>query len=537
MAVTFCLAQVGTCQAHFLWLVTEGDKVHVYFSEMAKPDDPSLLDRVTAAKVWAQVRDGRKTKTTDIEIKKGEESLVGTLPEDATVCGLTHNYGLLTRGDVSFLLKYSAKIYTSPMPADWKSTNDAERLPLEVTPKMAGQKLQLLVTWKGKPLAGSAIQVEAEGMDKFEGTTNAEGLVECEPVSGVLSVRAKHQEEIMGELDGKAYSSVRHYSTLTLNYAKPAVTASTTTWPVLPKAITSFGGAVIGDHLYVYGGQAGGAHQYSSEEQSGDFRRLSLNGENAAWENLPGGPKLTGLALVPYEGKLYRVGGFTVKNAKGEDSNLVSQSSFAQYDPATQTWTDLVALPEARSSHDAAVLDGKLYVVGGWQLKGEDESEWHTTAWVCDLTKPELQWVALPSPSFQRRAVSLAAYQGKIFVSGGMDKDDGPSLRVDIFDTKTNTWSQGPSLQGSGMEGFGNSAFEINGKLVATSMSGAIQQLSDDGKSWAVVGQLNSPRFFHRLLSWHDKQGVIVGGGNMQTGKTDDLELLDAIVATPLVSQ
>ena len=78
------------------------------------------------------------------------------------------------------------------------------------------------------------------------------------------------------------------------------------------------------------------------------------------------------------------------------------------------------------------------------------------------------------------------------------------------------------------MEGFGTSSFEIEGRLLVSTMAGTVQQLSQDGKSWEVVGHLNHPRFFHRLLPTAQGQAVIVGGASMQTGKVVELELLSS---------
>ncbi|HUQ69671.1 MAG TPA: kelch repeat-containing protein, partial [Planctomycetaceae bacterium] len=229
---------------------------------------------------------------------------------------------------------------------------------------------------------------------------------------------------------------------------------------------------------------------------------------------------------VEHKGKLYRVGGFTAKNGESEDQSLWSQDGFAMFDPATKTWTDLPALPEARSSHDAAVLDGKLYVVGGWKLAGQEDTRWHDTAWVCDLNRNDLKWEPVATPPFHRRALSLAAHNGKLYVLGGMQEQGGPCTKCDIYDPALKTWSQGPSLVGNGMEGFGNSSFDVRGRLVASTMSGSVQQLSSDGQRWELAGQLAHPRFFHRLLPANSDRAVIVGGASMTTGKTLELELL-----------
>lgn len=306
-----------------------------------------------------------------------------------------------------------------------------------------------------------------------------------------------------------------------------AATAAATKpqWPELPYGLTSFGAAVIGDDLYVYGGHKGDAHSYSYDEQNGAL--LHLNLKDGKWEEIATGPRLQGLAMVAHGGKLYRVGGFSALNKEGEERNLVSQDSVACFDPKTKTWKDLPALPEPRSSHDAAVLGDKLYVVGGWTLQGKKESQWHDTAYVLDLTAEQPQWKPLPKPDFRRRALSVAAHNGKIYAIGGMNEKGKPSTRVDVFDPKTGEWSEGPSLHGEPIEGFGNSSFAVNGRLYVSTIKGRLQRLSEDGKSWELVGDLADARFFHRMLPYQG-QLLMVGGANMGSGKFTNLDLVPA---------
>lgn len=305
---------------------------------------------------------------------------------------------------------------------------------------------------------------------------------------------------------------------------EPAVKKSP--YPPLPEMVTSFGGAILGDALYIYGGHTGDAHSYSHEEQANVLRRLNLANPQA-WEELARGPHLQGLALVAHDGKLYRVGGFTAKNAQGQEQDLWSQDSVAAFDPADGKWRDLPPLPEPRSSHDAAVLGDKLYVAGGWQLRGEKDSKWHKTAWVMDLAADRPEWRALPEPGFQRRALALAAHQGRLYVIGGMQREGGPTTRVDIFDPQTGRWSRGPSLPGEPLEGFGCSAFATAGKLYVSTIGGALLRLSDDGAKWRKVRELDTARFFHRMLPLAEGKLLIVGGANMSIGKFDQLETVD----------
>lgn len=530
LALIPCLLFGPLANAHFVWINKSGEKINVCFSESAESVEPELLNKVAAAKVWAYVPgDEGGSKATEVPLSLTAESLTGDVDAKATAVIVSHDYGVVTKGEATFLLKYLAKQHVSPLSGQWQAINDTDRMPLEVTPKWAGRTLKLAVTFNGQPASGLEVKAAGCGIDETM-TTNEQGIVECRPLSdGVLSVRSKHVTETPGELNGERYESVRTYSTLTLPLTIPVVEVLSHKLPALPQGITSFGAAVASDQLYVYGGHFGDAHHYSEAGQSGEFRRISLTAEDAQWEQLPGGPKLTGLAMVEHQGKLYRVGGFTAKNKADEDQSLWSQDSFACFDPQTGVWTELPAMPSGRSSHDAAVMDGKLYVVGGWNMQGADNTVWHTTALVCDLNQPELKWMEIATPPFQRRAVSVAAHKGMIYVIGGMTESGSTTTEVSVFDPASNTWSAAPKLSGTGMEGFGTSSFAAHDRLIVTSMSGAVQIFSDDATTWIPAGQLNEARFFHRQLTTADGRILLVGGASMQTGKTSTIELLQFV--------
>lgn len=176
-------------------------------------------------------------------------------------------------------------------------------------------------------------------------------------------------------------------------------------YPPLPKAASSFGAAVAGGHVYVYGGHAGKTHTYSTETALGNFRRLDLADPAKGWEELPAGPPAQGLALVAHNGTLIRVGGMQPRNAPGEPADTHSLASVARFDPKTGKWADLPDLPAGRSSHDAAVVGDTLVVVGGWRMNGAGKpSAWCGTSLTLDLAKPGAAWEEVPQP-FKRRAL------------------------------------------------------------------------------------------------------------------------------------
>lgn len=530
LVMTMLLACPALSQAHFLWLLTDSNapkgKVQVFFAEAAEADDPSLLDKVAKAEVWTVSGRGEPKLLT---LAKGSDALEAELAgaaRQATVI-LRHNYGVVAKGGEPFLLMYYAKTYPFTLPGTWKAVRDTERLPLEVAPSQNASHTVLQVLWNGKPLAGSTVTIVGPGIEKkIEGTTDEAGRFTCElPKAGTFSIRAKHTEETAGKLDDKEYKSVRHYSTLTLHSQPARLVPTAHNLPALPKGVTSFGGAISGNNLYVYGGNYGSAHEYVQADQSGDLWRLNLSNPSK-WELVSSGPRRQGLAMVEHKGSLYRIGGFIATNKEGEKQNLVSQNDFARLDAGTGQWQSLPAMPEPRSSHDAAVVGDTLYVVGGWNMQGGvGSAKWHETALAINLAADKLEWKTIAAP-FKRRALAIAAWNQKLICIGGMTDGSGPTTSTSIYDPAKNEWIDGPNLQGTAMDGFGSSAFASNGNLYVTTVSGSIQRLSADGKHWEFLGQIAHPRFFHRLLPWNDSRLVIVGGASMEEGKTEALELL-----------
>ena len=531
LSLTLLLCLPAVSRAHFIWVLTgageNAGRVQVFFGEAAEPDDPELLDRIIKAEAWSV---GGRGKPEKLSLSKGEAALEATLSERASqnAVVLKHTYGVFTRGQASFLLNYYAKSYPFALPGTWNAIEDKERLPLEIVPTRDGNTTVLQLTWQGKPSANSEIVIVGPGIkDKLEGMTDEAGNFRCElPAAGVYSIRGKITEEGEGTHNGEKYGSIRHYTTLTLHNVPSQFQNAKHKLAELPQGITSFGGAIVGDTFYAYGGNYGSAHEYTNEEQSNDLWALNL-ADGTEWKKVSTGPRLQGLAMVAHNGLLYRVGGFTAMNKAGQEQDLQSQASVARFNPQSGKWQELPPLPEPRSSHDAAVLGDTLYVAGGWNMPGAGKDRvWHETAWTLDLSKDDAQWKAIATPPFQRRALSLAAWDGKMYCIGGMKMEGGPTTQANVYDPETDSWSDAPSLLGTSMDGFGSSAFACDGALYVSTISGSLQRLSADGKSWDFVSQFEHPRFFHRMLPWKDSNLVAVGGGNMSVGKVTEVDVI-----------
>jgi N-acetylneuraminic acid mutarotase len=528
------LLTASSAHAHFPWLVpsADGQRIDVYFSESTEPDDPELLKYVREMKVRQATTEGQKTQLETRPLSVTADSVSARVDADAgpSLFVASRTFGVLDRGGEKFLLEYYAKTGPEAGSPAWRRIDTARALKLDLVPRREGDRVTVRALWNGEPLPQAEFTVSRLGREDITGQTDMAGeFTFAADEAGLYGVRVKHVEPKEGSHDGQAYASARHYATLALPVEATAKGAKEmAAYPDLPQSVTSFGGAIAGGALYVYGGHTGAAHSYSNAEQGHTLRRLQLK-KGAKWEKLAEGPPLQGLALVAHDGILYRLGGFTAKNAEGEEHDLWSQDDAAAFDPQTGRWTELPSLPEPRSSFDAAVLGDAIYVIGGWQMAGDEENKWHETAWKLDLSQDEPQWTALPRPPFQRRALAVAAHDGKIYAIGGMQAEGGPTTRVDVFDPESGQWSRGPSLKGEKpMAGFGSSAFATGGRLYVSTIEGDLQRLSEDGKEWEVVRQMPTARFFHRMLPLDDGHFVVVGGANMGIGKFAEVEVVPA---------
>ncbi|MHC4439988.1 MAG: Kelch repeat-containing protein, partial [Planctomycetota bacterium] len=86
-----------------------------------------------------------------------------------------------------------------------------------------------------------------------------------------------------------------------------------------------------------------------------------------AWTQIDNSPtpRLAPTSAV-VNGKIYIIGGWT------SEPDAIGISTVDEYDPASNTWTRKADMPTARSSSpSSAVVDGKIYVIGG-----DNEANW-----------------------------------------------------------------------------------------------------------------------------------------------------------------
>jgi N-acetylneuraminic acid mutarotase len=121
------------------------------------------------------------------------------------------------------------------------------------------------------------------------------------------------------------------------------------------------------------------------------------------------------------------------------------------YNPATNTWSTAAPLPEETHHTQAVALNGLAYYLGGLAGPYPD----HVTPTVKIFNPTTNSWsfgTAMP-PSRARGAGGAAAFNGKIYVAGGLQDDasgtghEGTSSNLfDVYDPVAGTWTALPNM-------------------------------------------------------------------------------------------
>lgn len=198
---------------------------------------------------------------------------------------------------------------------------------------------------------------------------------------------------------------------------------------VIPTPRAYAGAAGIDGKLYVVGGcrfngNCGGGNTNILEE---------YDEATNSWATKAAMPTArSAMAIGAIDGKLYVVGG-----NNGVPFTPTIYATLERYDPVANAWTTMAPMPTARSHVDGAVIDGKLYVVGG-----ATSSEFFATLQVYDPGTDT--WATKTPMPAARYAVGTAAVNGILYAVGGANPDTLD--KVEAYDPATDSWTTVASI-------------------------------------------------------------------------------------------
>ena len=139
--------------------------------------------------------------------------------------------------------------------------------------------------------------------------------------------------------------------------------------------------------------------------------------------------------------------------------------------------SDEISVPSVRNGIGTGVLDGKLYIVGGW-----DNTNYVKTVEAYD---PDSGWDTgiAPMPT-ARHWPLVAGIEGKLYVLGGYNFTGGDLSLLEVYDPETNSWStrNTPPFNGDASQELQGAV--INGKWYINETYGGISVYDPEFDSW-----------------------------------------------------
>jgi N-acetylneuraminic acid mutarotase len=284
------------------------------------------------------------------------------------------------------------------------------------------------------------------------------------------------------------------------NYFDPYVTYCWTHWTSntltfdYPKNVTTWTGTVNADNGMLTLTSGGGEVHHIAKPNSQEVFLCNgvFNGSGEQWSNLlqvynpSGGTWTNGTVLPAYRsgmaagvigGKLYVAGG------KTPDSGVVVPchpvNVVQEYDPVLNAWTTKTHMPTTRQDAGAAVIGGKLYVVGG---QTQDNGGWSNVLEVYDPVADS--WATKAAMPTARRGLAVAALDGKLYAMGG-EGATGVLDTVEIYDPALDKWETSTDLTLQ-LKLVGAMAVADGGKIYLA--GGLNDQYKGTGNLWSTTG-------------------------------------------------
>jgi N-acetylneuraminic acid mutarotase len=163
-------------------------------------------------------------------------------------------------------------------------------------------------------------------------------------------------------------------------------------------------------------------------------------------------------------GQIYVLGGCINSDCSSGVTNVLER-----YDPVSNTWAALAPMPTVRTSFAVGVINGKLYVVGGW-----------TFCAPCGLPIPDLDVYDPVTNTWASKAPTPTAVggpgggviNGKFYLVGGRLDNVTAVGTLQVYDPSTDTWTTQPSMPTAR---YALGAGVVNGILYAVSGNDSAQ--------------------------------------------------------------
>lgn len=222
------------------------------------------------------------------------------------------------------------------------------------------------------------------------------------------------------------------------------------------------------------------------------------------WTTYPGvlSKEAAGKTLTVYNDKVYIIGGLT------EDKDNIVKI----YDINNNKWYNGSPMPTPVYSHSTTLHNGKLYVIGGYQLSSD----------VCD--KVQIYDIASDTWTYKTEIPEVVAdhtatlYRGKIYIIGG-NSTIKSTAAVYIYDIAGDTWESGNNMR-VGVSGHNTMLYNYRFYITGGEINGVpVNEFQEYHPSywWYYCPPMPNAVSGHNVI-YNQKKFYVIGGksGNLQ---------------------
>ncbi len=283
--------------------------------------------------------------------------------------------------------------------------------------------------------------------------------------------------------------------------------------PALRRPRAAGAAAVVGDRIVVAGGQDGGRLVDTTEVFDG-----------TKWSQGAGIPTPREHLAAAADGKyLYAVGGRNLSPDK-------NSAALERYDPAADTWQRLPEMPTARGGLGAALVDGRLFAVGG-------ETTTRALGTVESYDVARRAWSRAPAMRSPRHGIAVAAVGRSLYALGGAPKPGHASAvataeatrLVRARSTGASTWRRLAAMP-SARQNMAGTVLDGTIWVVGGLGAGSTASHRVEGYDPVIGGWKSAPalpvRLHHEMVVTYKGEIVVIGGwipqGSDQSAQVSD---------------
>lgn len=235
-----------------------------------------------------------------------------------------------------------------------------------------------------------------------------------------------------GVVNGKIYAIGGYtgsYSSATIVGAVEEYDPATDTWKPrasMTTARTGLVSAVVNNVIYAIGGGAAAAAAHTGNCNGNCSTVEAYDPATDTWTpKTPAFTQRNGMTSSAVGGIIYVMGG------------CCSISTVEAYDAVLDTWTTRASMPTAREGLTSAAVNGKIYAIGGGPRNASNNVV--PTGIVEEYDPATNTWATKASMPTAREGLISAVVNGKIYAIGGFNGT--PLSTVEVYDPVVNTWS------------------------------------------------------------------------------------------------